>query len=140
MKNQSTKKLGFIIAVMIIILMAGFTMKKLRSTNLDIRVANVQVNQAISSPSLIVGEAKGTWYFEADFPIYLLDDEGNEIATAIAIAQDNWMTEEFVPFKAKLDFIVDESGWGTLVFKKDNPSDITEHDDELRIPVLIDAE
>ncbi len=140
MKNQSTKKLGFILAIMIILVMVGYTINRLRSTNSDIRVANVQVNQTVTSPSLIIGEAKGTWYFEADFPIYLLDDEGNEIAVAIAIAQDDWMTEDFVPFKAKLDFDADEGGWGTLVFKKDNPSGISEHDDELRIPVLIEAE
>ena len=140
MKNQSTKKLGTILAIIIILVMVGYAINRLRSTNSDIRVANVQLNQAISSPSLIIGEAKGTWYFEADFPVYLLDDEGNEIAVAIAIAQDDWMTEDFVPFKAKLDFEVEESGWGTLLFKKDNPSDISEYDDELRIPVLIEAE
>ena len=140
MKNQSTKKLGFILSIMIIIIIIGYTMNKEKSMHTDIRVINVQLNQTISSPSLIIGEAKGTWYFEADFPIYLLDEGGNEIAIAIAIAQGDWMTEDFVPFKAKLNFSVDENTRGVLVFKKDNPSDMPEYDDELRIPVLIEAE
>ncbi|MBN2087031.1 hypothetical protein JW758_01655 [Candidatus Peregrinibacteria bacterium] len=139
MKNQSTKKLGFIMAIMIVVIMVGFFMNKSKSIHPNISVANVNYNQAIASPLLIVGEARGTWFFEADFPIFLEDEEGNQIAVAIAHAQNDWMTEDFVPYKAKLEFNVEEDIKGILVFKKDNPSDLPEYDDELRIPVYIEA-
>ena len=91
----------------------------------------------ITSPLVLEGEAKGTWYFEADFPIFLLDENGNQLFVAIATAQDNWMTEDFVPFKAEIEFDVPETMNGTLVFKKDNPSGLPEFDDEFKMPVII---
>ncbi len=45
------------------------------------------------------------------------------------------MTADFVPFKVKLIFSPPTTAAGTLVLKKDNPSGLPEHDDELRIPV-----
>jgi hypothetical protein len=76
----------------------------------------------------VIGEARGTWFFEASFPIELLDKDGKVLAVAIAQAQDEWMTENFVPFKA--DIVVPETyiGKATLVMKKDNPSGLPEHD------------
>lgn len=54
---------------------------------------------------------------------------------AIAQAQGEWMTSEFVPFKAKLEFQAPQTETGVLVFIKDNPSGIRELDNELRVPV-----
>jgi Immunoglobulin-like domain of bacterial spore germination. len=100
-----------------------------------IRVNNPRPNQTIKSPLTIEGEARGFWFFEASFPIKLLDEKGNELGIAIAQAQDEWMTEDFVPFRAQLEFSPPETDRGTLVLEKDNPSGLPEHDDELRIPV-----
>ena len=69
-----------------------------------IRVDSPRPNAVIQSPLQIQGEARGTWFFEADFPIELLDAEGQVIGMAIATAQGEWMTEEFVPFTASLTF------------------------------------
>lgn len=91
--------------------------------------------QVISSPLEISGQARGTWFFEASFPIYLYDDQGNQLAVAIAQAKSDWMTEEFVPFEAEMEFAAPDADAGTLVFKKDNPSDLPEHDDELVMQV-----
>ena len=90
----------------------------------------------VKSPLVVRGEARGNWYFEASFPVRLLDSEGKEIAVGIAQAQGDWMTTEFVPFETKLIFITPTSGQlGTLLLQKDNPSGLPENDDELRIPV-----
>ena len=104
-----------------------------------IKVTNPKPNSIISSPLTVTGEARGTWYFEADFPVYLYDAEGNELAVGIARAQSGWMTENFVPFETILVFETQESGIskGTLVFKKSNPSDLPEQDDEFVMPVKI---
>ena len=42
-------------------------------------------NQTIQSPLIVKGEARGFWFFEASFPIKLLDDNGEFIAQGIAI-------------------------------------------------------
>lgn len=96
-------------------------------------------NDAITSPLLIEGRAVGNWFFEASFPIKLLDSQGNELAMAIASAQSDWMTEDFVDFEATLEFDPPESGEAVLVFKKDNPSDLPEFDEELRVPVKFES-
>ena len=93
-------------------------------------------NQVVSSPLLIEGRARGFWFFEGDFPVYLLDKNNNRLGVAIAQAQGEWMTEEFVPFEAKLEFSKPETNWGTLILKKDNPSDLSENDDELQVPII----
>ncbi|TSC89281.1 MAG: hypothetical protein G01um10143_662 [Parcubacteria group bacterium Gr01-1014_3] len=92
-------------------------------------------NSIIKSPFKITGEARGIWYFEASFPIKLLDGNGNQIAIAVAQAQDNWMTIELVPFEATLEFKAPATDTGTLVFQKDNPSGLPEHDADVRVSI-----
>ncbi|NCN52271.1 hypothetical protein GW943_00450 [Candidatus Parcubacteria bacterium] len=90
----------------------------------------------ISSPLDIVGEARGTWFFEASFPVILTDWDGKIIAEGFAKAGGDWMTEDFVPFVATLTFTKPAYGdRGTLILKKDNPSGLPEHDDALEITV-----
>jgi len=93
-------------------------------------------NDLISSPLTLEGKAR-TWYFEASFTIKLLDERGKEIAVTTAQAQGNWMTSEFVPFKAKLEFLADKDQNGTLVFMKDNPSGLPENDEKYEMPVRL---
>ncbi|HEX5774924.1 MAG TPA: Gmad2 immunoglobulin-like domain-containing protein [Candidatus Paceibacterota bacterium] len=86
----------------------------------------------------VIGEARGTWYFEASFPIEVLDKDGASLAMGHAQAQGEWMTENFVPFKG--DITVPESylGPATLVLHKDNPSGLPEHDASLSFPITIE--
>lgn len=103
-----------------------------------IRVESPEPNQTIASPLIVKGEARGYWFFEASFPVKLLDDEENLIALEIATAQSEWMTEEFVPFEAVVEFDDPAVEKGILVFEKDNPSGLPENADEFRIPVFFD--
>ena len=86
----------------------------------------------------IRGEARGTWYFEASFPIFLIGKDGKVLATAVAQAQGDWMTTEFVPFQA--DMTVPESyiGPATLILKKDNPSGIPAKDASVSFPITVE--
>ena len=94
-------------------------------------------NQTIQSPLVIEGEARGYWFFEADFPVVLTDWDGLIIGEAIARAQGDWMTEDFVPFKAEISFQPPAySNRGSLILRKDNPSDLPENDDALEIPIF----
>jgi|GEM_PF-714304 len=100
-----------------------------------IRVTAPAANATVSSPLTITGEARGTWYFEASFPARLLDANGVVLFEGPIQAQGDWMTEEFVPFSATINFKAPTAKTGTLVLMKDNPSGLPENDKELRIPV-----
>jgi len=92
----------------------------------------------ISSPLKIFGEARGTWFFEASFPVVLVDWDGLIVAEGIATAQSDWMTENYVPFEATLNFTkpnTSVSNRGALILKKDNPSGEPKNDDALEITV-----
>ena len=114
-------------------------------TRKDVSLIHVTVpkpNTVVTSPLVIRGEARGNWYFEASFPIELVDGNGVELARGIAQAQGdpatgevNWMTTEFVPFQATLNFTNPQTTTGIIILKKDNPSGLPEHDAEIRVPV-----
>ncbi|HCP08423.1 MAG TPA: hypothetical protein DIT25_01325 [Candidatus Moranbacteria bacterium] len=101
----------------------------------DIRVFSPVPNSIVQSPLKISGEAKGGWYFEADFPIRLVDESGKEIGLAVAQAQGEWMTPDFVPFEATLNFSPSATETGKLIFEKDNPSGLPENAQSFSVPV-----
>ncbi len=101
-----------------------------------ITVDNPRPNQIIASPLQIAGKARGGWYFEASFPAHLLDANGKELAVMPIMADGEWMTTDFVPFKATMTFATPETTTGTLILKKDNPSGLPENDEQLIIPVV----
>jgi hypothetical protein len=91
----------------------------------------------IASPLVVSGKARGTWFFEASFPVTLKNASGTIIAQAPAQAEGDWMTTEFVPFRVTLTFPAQPSGSrGTLILQKDNPSGLPEHDDSRQITVF----
>ncbi|MBI4094343.1 MAG: GerMN domain-containing protein [Candidatus Liptonbacteria bacterium] len=100
-----------------------------------IRLETPLRDAVVRSPLVVRGEARGTWFFEASFPVRILDGNGNELGVVPAQAQGEWMTEAFVPFEATLTFTPPTTDTGTLILEKDNPSGLPEHADELRIPV-----
>ena len=86
----------------------------------------------------VVGQARGTWYFEASFPVVLIDASGKIIATGIAQAEGDWMTENFVPFKATIKAPASFIGPATLVLRKDNPSGLPENDASISFPITVE--
>jgi len=100
-----------------------------------IRINKPRPNEMIKSPLEIEGEARGYWFFEGDFPIKLIDENGTELSVGFAKTSSEWMTEDFVPFEAELEFQKSTTKKGTLILEKDNPSGLPENADELQIPV-----
>lgn len=98
-------------------------------------VKTPQSNDIVQSPLATNGEARGNWFFEADFPVRVFDEDGTELGVGIARANGEWMTPDFVPFRAVVQFRAPKGDRGTVVFQKNNPSDLREHDDALRISV-----
>jgi hypothetical protein len=101
-----------------------------------IRMRTPLPNQVIDQPLAVEGEARGQWFFEGDFPVILTDWDGLIIAQGHATAQSDWMTEEFVPFKAVLEYEEQTLyNRGTLILQKDNPSGLPEFDDALEFQI-----
>lgn len=100
-----------------------------------IRVASPAPGALVTSPLRVTGEARGSWYFEADFPLELLDSDGNVLARHYARARGEWMTNDFVPFEGELPFTPPATPEGALVLRRANASGLPEHDAELRVRV-----
>jgi hypothetical protein len=103
-----------------------------------ITVAIPRPGESIASPLTLMGSARGTWFFEGSFPVTVVDWNGLIIGEGIATANGEWMTEDFVPFSAIVNFTVPTDTpyrRGTIILQKDNPSGLPEHDNALEIPV-----
>lgn len=84
----------------------------------------------------VSGQARGLWYFEASFPVEVIDKGGKRLDIEPAQAQEEWMTEEFVPFRVELD-LGSYNGDATLILRKDNPSGEPERDASVSFPIVV---
>ena len=111
-----------------------------KSKTASIYVTKPQSNEIVSSPLEIEGEARGNWFFEGQFPIQLIGETDHDlIAQGIARAQGEWTTNDFVPFKATLEFAQPKATIGTLILEKDNPSGLPANAGHIKIPVRFRA-
>lgn len=114
-------------------------------------VQNVSVTagDTVSSPLTVTGEARGYWFFEASFPVTIVDWDGKIIAEHYATAgtgapgeEVNWMTEAFVPFTTTITFEtpvqVGVINRGAIILHRDNPSGMPENDAAVEIPVVFE--
>ena len=114
----------------------------------ELILTNPTLNSTITSPLTVMGEAPGYWFFEASFPLVLVNWDGLIIAQGYATAQEdpdaagevNWMTEEDVPFEGTLEFEAPQGDQeffrrGALILQRDNPSGLPENDDAVEIPI-----
>jgi len=108
-----------------------------------IHVTFPQAGAAITSPLKVTGEARGNWYFEASFPVTVVDWDGKIIGQGPVQAKGDWMTTDFVPFEGTVNFTkpkcavgTDYCKHGSVIFKKDNPSDMRQFDASIEIPVI----
>jgi hypothetical protein len=107
-----------------------------------IRLSEPAPGETVTSPLTVSGEARGSWFFEGDFPVILTNWDGLIIAETYATAEGEWMTEEFVPFTAEVEFESPYSAGdpsfmqnGSLILQRANPSGLPENDaaHEIRI-------
>jgi len=101
-----------------------------------IKVTEPVFGAEVRSPLVIKGQARGTWYFEASFPIQIIDGNGKVLVTVPVQALEEWMTTEFVPFEAIVAFPQPTTSTGTLILMNDNPSGDPERQQERRIPIV----
>ncbi len=98
-------------------------------------INELKANALVGSPLKITGRARGNWFFEASFPVQLLDQSGKRLVEAVATAQGDWMTNDLVPFTAELKFTAPTGDTGQLVLNRDNPSGLPENDANLTISI-----
>jgi hypothetical protein len=112
------------------------TTKKGKTDSLRNIVIHETTGKEIHSPLLITGEAR-LWYFEAVFPVQLLDAAGHMLGLGPAQAKSDWMTEDWVPFEVQFAFPDQEYGTkGKIIMMNDNPSGLEENSDSFEIPVM----
>ena len=98
------------------------------STTKDILVANPPQNTTITSPITVTGQATGSWFYEAVFPIYLYDASNRLIAQGQVRALNDWQTTDMVPFMGTLAFPRQLSGsHGKLILRNSNPSGLIQN-------------
>lgn len=89
----------------------------------------------VTTPLTVTGSVPGSWSFEAQFSVRLIDAQGNLLTDSPAKLQSDWMTDKMVPFNATLQFGQGASQNGTLVLLKANPSGLDQNNDSVVIPV-----
>lgn len=100
-----------------------------------LKLESPEENATISSPVKISGEARGNMYFEAIFGIDIEDANGTVLGSGTATAQGEWMTTDFVPYKAEITFTNPTTSTGFIVLKKENASGLPENDLKIKVPV-----
>lgn len=93
-------------------------------------------NGEVNKTFTVAGRARGTWYFEASFPVSVIDGVGTVVGQGFAQAQGDWMTENYVPYTGTIA-INSYTGPATLILHKDNASGDPERDAFISIPILV---
>lgn len=105
-----------------IALVGEHTGNKSNKNTLPISIISPEVLQEIKSPVYISGEAKGTWFFEASFPVQITDQDGKVLGQGPVTAKTDWMTEKMVAFEGTIPFEKGVAKNGFVVFTPDDPS------------------
>lgn len=104
-------------------------------SNEKIVVDTPKPGDLVGNPVVVSGRARGYWYFEASFPVEIVDANGKRLAMVPMQAIGEWMTEEFVPFSSPVAFATTSAATGTIILHKDNPSGDPERDESVSIPI-----
>lgn len=99
-------------------------------------LSNFRENDLLESGFIIEGKIKDGFFFEGTFPVEVQDDNGVTLGRTFANAQTDWMTTDYIEFKTQpISFEKKENSSGYIVFKKDNPSGLSENDREIKLKV-----
>jgi hypothetical protein len=136
------KKVIIFISIAIVLFLAFWWGSHQESSDGLVVINYPQEGDEISSPLVVKGKAVGNWFFEGDFPVIVTDWDGMIIGEGYATAKGEWMTEDFVEFEGTVEFVRDERSMlkdnGAIIFQKDNPSGLPEHDDAREIPIYFE--
>lgn len=148
--NKIVKYIAIIFAVIIVVLLGILTFVKqpaqrpetgpelgaFISPDGHLGIYEPNSTEVIGSPVTIMGTiTDGGWFFEATFPVKIVDGDGTVLGQGHARAQSDWTTTGTVPFSGTISFSAPRSTTGTIVFSKDNPSGLPQNDESFSVPV-----
>lgn len=99
-----------------------------------IRVTTPALDSTVGQEVEVTGQASG-WYFEASFPLKVVDDKGKVLFEGPLTAKSDWMTSAYVPFHEKITLEKSSAPTGKFIFQKSNPSGLPENDRSFEVPV-----
>ena len=91
----------------------------------------------VTSTIVVHGFARGNWYFEAVFPMVVLNQSGLVIGQGQGKAGADWTTNSFVPFTAEVDLQTPYTGAAEVILKNDNASGDPARDASVSFPVIV---
>lgn len=109
----------------------------------EIKLATPELGERASSPLIVKGEAPRDWFFEAVFPVKLVDHQGNVLAEAPAKAEQDWTNQSLarITFTAELKFDVKTDTQVLLVLEEDMPGQDAQGNDNpprtMKIPMTL---
>lgn len=115
--------------------------KYVHASTADITVNLPYPGAVVGKTFSVIGKARGPWFFEGSFPVEIRDVSGILLAQSVAVPQTvntEWMTTDFVPFKADVQIPETYIGAGTVILKKDNPSGLSQNDASVSFPITIE--
>lgn len=104
-------------------------------SNPDAIIDTPKVADVVTSPLRITGKVRGNWFFEANLPIVLKDENGVILAQKGYMTAENWMTTDYINVDTTLSFRAPSTDYGVLIISNDNPSGLPENDKSVSIPV-----
>ncbi len=139
MKTALTLAIGaFVVVVVLAGLLIALPAPETAQSSLSDRVivTTPPRDATVEGTFTVTGSAPGPWYFEASFPVRVLNEDNVVVAETYAQAQGEWMTEDLVPFVSTVT-VKDYVGPATLVLLRDNPSGLPENDDSVSLPIIV---
>ncbi len=100
---------------------------------------DVNSGDTVNLGESITGEITGSWYFEGEFPVRILNENMEILGTLHAKTSGDWMTTELVPFEFVLNADIEQKTNIVLRFEKSNPSGLQENDDYIDVPLVLDV-
>lgn len=104
---------------------------------LTVIVHHPKEGEELTSAYVFDGEANGAWFFEATFPVRLVNAVGDVVGEGYAEARGDWMTDGMVPFIGTILFDSKTVQDGMMLFERANPSGLPEHAATFSVPVKI---
>ena len=103
-------------------------------------IDDTKKNDTVQLGSTLTGSITGSWFFEGDFPVRVLNEEMEILDTVLAKTSQDWMTEDDISFEVVLDIDIEESSNVILRFEKSNPSGLIENDDYIDFAIMLEVE
>lgn len=104
---------------------------------IKLTIEDIKKDDTVEIGTVIKGSITGSWYFEGEFPVRVLNSNMEIVDTLIAHAKDDWMTDENVPFELELNFDIQQEQYITLRFEKSNPSGLEENSDYIDFTIKV---